>query len=147
VANPRGTPRSKRPAGSKPARKPSVPSNNSLTESAARPVLFVHWHADEARHLAGILASAGIRSELWRDSLKLSEVRAMGPRACVISLRRLPSHGRAVAEALQSTQWGRAIPLIFLDGDPERLSICLDRFPSANHTTLAALPQLLAAMR
>ncbi len=114
--------------------------------AAHAPILFVHWHADEARHLTGILAASGIKAELWRDTLKLSEVRAMAPRACVISLRRLPSHGRAVADALQSTKWARAIPLFFLDGNPDKLALTLERFPSARHATLTTLPRLLAAL-
>lgn len=106
----------------------------------------MHWHADEAKHLAGILAASGIAAELWRDTLKMSAVRAMAPRACVISLRRLPSHGHAVADALQYTKWGRAIPLIFLDGDSDKVTLTLDRFPTARHATLATLPRILAAL-
>jgi len=61
----------------------------------------------------------------------MKDLRAKPPAAMVISLRRLPSHGREVADTLWYTKWGRAIPLIFLDVEPEKVDATRAKFPVA----------------
>lgn len=96
-------------------------------------VVLVHWHADEAEALAAPLREGGhpvrVVSGSWAGGL--SWLRDDPPRAMVISLRRLPSHGREVAAALTSTRWGRRIPLVFLDTPEEKQSAFREQFPGA----------------
>jgi hypothetical protein len=111
-------------------------------------LVLVHWNADECEELAGPL-----RAEDWQvqavsdsDDLKLKDLRSSPPLALLISLRRLPSHGREAADALWSTKWGREIPVVFLDGEPEKVQITCARFPSAlftDHEGLAAVLEQL----
>jgi hypothetical protein len=68
---------------------------------------LVHWDAVEAAEFAAELSDAGWRVKTGLGELKA--VKANPPVAVVISLRRLPSHGREVADALWYTKWGRAI--------------------------------------
>lgn len=105
---------------------------------------LVHWDAAEAGELAGSLRSAG-----WRVNLGLGEwsaVKAKPPLAVLISLRRLPSHGREVADALWYTQWGRAIPIVFFDGQADKVEATRTRFPEAKFAKWAELPALLQQM-
>ncbi len=103
-------------------------------------VLLVHWDEAEARALAASLRGNGWRVALWKPTLKLSDIKKNPPTAVAISLRRLPSHGREVADALWYTKWGRAIPIAFFDGTPDKESDLRKKFPAASFTTWERLP-------
>ena len=104
-------------------------------------LVLVHWDADEAEELA-----APLRAEGWRvrvGNFELKELKAKPPVAVMISLRRLPSHGREVADALWYTKWGRAIPIVFFDGAPDKVEATRKKFPAAQFITWEELPPLL----
>jgi hypothetical protein len=104
-------------------------------------LVLLHWDADEAQELAAPLRAAG-----WQvntGSFELKELKANPPAAVVISLRRLPSHGREVADALWYTKWGRAIPIVFFDGAPDKVEATRKKFPDAQFTTWEELPSVL----
>ena len=104
-------------------------------------LVLVHWDADETQKLAAPLRAAG-----WRvntGNFELKKLKASPPAALVISLRRLPSHGREVADALWYTKWGRAIPIIFFDGAPDKVEATRKKFPDARFTTWEELPSVL----
>jgi hypothetical protein len=104
-------------------------------------VVLVHWNADEAKELA-----APFREDGWQvkvGNFELKDLKAKPPVAVLISLRRLPSHGREVADAIWYTKWGRAIPIVFFDGAPDKVEATRKRFPAAQFTTWEELPSLL----
>lgn len=104
-------------------------------------LILVHWDADEAEALA-----APLRVDGWQvriGNFELKELKANPPVAVLISLRRLPSHGREVADALWYTKWGRAIPIIFFDGEPGKVGATRKKFPAAQFATWEELPTLL----
>jgi hypothetical protein len=102
---------------------------------------LVHWDAAEATELAAELGSAGWRVKTGLGELKA--VKASPPGAVVISLRRLPSHGRELADALWYTKWGRAIPIVFFDGQPDKVDATRTRFPNAQFVNWADVPAVL----
>jgi hypothetical protein len=104
-------------------------------------VVLIHWDADEVQELAAPLQAAGWRVLVGKFELK--DLKAKPPVAALISLRRLPSHGREVADALWYTKWGRAIPIVFFDGAPDKVETTRKRFPAAQFTTWEKLPSLL----
>lgn len=104
-------------------------------------LVLVHWNADEAKGIAASLETKGWRVRTGEFELK--EIKAYPPAAVVISLRRLPSHGREVADALWSAKWGRAIPIVFFDGAPEKVEATRKKFPEARFTTWDKLPSTL----
>jgi hypothetical protein len=53
------------------------------------------------------------------------------PEVLVVSLERLPSHGRAVAQWLWSAQYRRAIPIVFVGGAPDRIERTREQFGDA----------------
>lgn len=108
---------------------------------ARRDVALIHWHPEESRHLAAQLRAAGWRVAEWPVDLK--DLKAEPPVAVVVSLRRLPSHGREVADALWFTKWGRAIPIVFVDGEPDKVAATRTKFPKARYASWARLPALL----
>ncbi len=105
-------------------------------------LVLIHWDADEAQKLAEPLRAAGWRVQT--GSFELEAMKANPPAAVVISLRRLPSHGHEVADALWYTKWGRAIPIVFFDGAPDKAEATRKKFPNARFTTWEGLsPALL----
>lgn len=114
------------------------------TKSSPGRVVLVHWEAAEAEELAAPLRAAGWQVET--GAFELKHLKADPPEAIVISLRRLPSHGREVADAIWSTKWGRAIPIIFFDGAPEKVEATRRKFPQAGFTTWEKLPSALSGL-
>jgi hypothetical protein len=108
-------------------------------------VVLVHWNADEAKELAVLLETDGWSVQLGNFELK--ELKADPPAAVLISLRRLPSHGREVADALWYSKWGRAIPIVFFDGAPDKVEATRKKFPAAQFATWEELPTLLPQLK
>lgn len=125
-----------------------MPATRSRAPTAAPgasgDVVLVHWHDEEAAALAGELRAAGFRVRLGPGEMR--DLKAAPPIAVVISLRRLPSHGREVADAIWYTKWGRAIPIVFVDGEPEKVAATRARFAAAKFVAWKALPKALAAL-
>ena len=101
---------------------------------ADSPIVLIHWQPEELETMAAELRAAGcsVRGVSDVNALDMAGLRAAPPAAVVISLRRLPSHGREVADALCSTQWGRAIPIVFADGAPDKVEALRARFAAAS---------------
>jgi hypothetical protein len=104
-------------------------------------LILVHWHAEEAEELAAALQEAGWKVRVGMGELR--EVKANPPTAVVISMRRLPSHGREVANALWYTKWGRAIPIEFFDGQADKVEATRAKFPDAQFVGWTELPTVL----
>jgi CheY-like chemotaxis protein len=99
-------------------------------------VVIMHWNAAEAREHARDIAASGhevscLTSPVARD---LSSLRENPPDVFVISLERVLSAGRDVALALRAQARTRAVPIVFVPGDPEK-----------TRTTQALLPDTLVA--
>lgn len=73
----------------------------------------------------------------------LRALRQDTPAATVIDLSRLPSQGRDVALVLRQQKSTRHIPLIFVDGDPEKVSRVKALLPDAAYTTWAGIGDML----
>jgi CheY-like chemotaxis protein len=97
-------------------------------------VRVIHWKAVEAGELLKRLKDAGYQIE--------SNERAL-PDAVVIDLSRLPSHGREVAIALRGAKKTRQIPIVFVDGSPEKVEAIRQKLPDAAYTSRGRLAAVL----
>jgi hypothetical protein len=102
----------------------------------ARVRLF-HWKAAEANPLIEALRASGHTVDYSGDKMftRLSEYRKNLPEAFVIDLTRMPSHGRVVASSLRATKYTRHLPIVFVDGDPEKVATLRKVLPDAVYTT------------
>jgi CheY-like chemotaxis protein len=113
-------------------------------------VRLIHWNGPEGRERKRKLASFGHHVEF--DDVNgpgLSRVlRTSHPDAYVIDLSRMPSSGRQVAMWLRSTKSTRHIPIVFVNGDPEKVARLKELLPDATYTSWArlktALPKAIA---
>lgn len=91
-------------------------------------VALVHWNEAEAEDRADALRAAGHDVVVhWRQG---STPRLGSPEVVVVSLDRLPSHGRAIADWLWSARRGR-VPLLFTGGTDDQVAATRARFPGA----------------
>ncbi len=93
-------------------------------------IAVCHQKPEEAKAL---LAKLGDGAKL----MTFREIRKFEPDIVVISLAFVPSHGRAIGLMLRIQKWSRAIPLIFVDGEPEKVERIHGELPDATYTTMA----------
>ena len=111
---------------------------------------LIHWNGPEGRERKLRLASLGHHVEFDDvDGGGLTKVlRRSVPDAYVIDLSRLPSGGRTVAMWLRTNKSTRHIPIVFVDGDPEKVRRVRELLPDATYTTWSrlktALPRALS---
>lgn len=92
-------------------------------------VVYVHWKAGEAEAGAQRLRAAGHRVVVAPadGAAALRLLRSDPPEVVVIDLARLPSHGRELALALRRARPLRGVPIVVVEGDPEKTDrICRD---------------------
>ena len=96
-------------------------------------VLLVHWNAEEAKAKARRLVELGHKAEVLCDSEKpnLGRVREAPPDLFLIDLNRLPSHGREIAGYFRRSKATRQVPILFVDGDAERVGRAKQLIPDA----------------
>src|SRR5579863_5985340 len=108
-------------------------------------VRLFHWKAREAGPLLAALEAAGYSVEyeeaLTRDTFR--QVRESPPDAFVVDLTLRPSHGREVAVALRGSQKSRHVPIVFVDGEPQKVDGVRRLIPDAVYTSRAKLATAL----
>jgi CheY-like chemotaxis protein len=109
-------------------------------------VVVVHYEAAEAASLAARLRREGFDAEAYPHvgPKGFRELRAHPPDAILIDLMRMPSYGRAMGALLREQKSTRSIPLVFLEGEPEKTALAKQLLPDAG---FAKLPRIGAALR
>lgn len=102
-------------------------------------IRLIHWKAAEAQPRVALLEAAGYEVA-YEDRLAdpqslMRDLRNAPPDAIVIDLTRLPSHGRDAALALRQTRSTRHVPLVFAEGDPEKVEHLRKILPDAVYTS------------
>ena len=114
-------------------------------------VSVVHWKVEEAGPLLETLRAAGYDAQHDRRPFPkvLRGIREAQPDAVVIDLSRVPSHGRELAVELRGSKTARHIPIVFVNGEEEKVEAIRALLPDAVYTTQgrlkAAVRQALAS--
>ena len=100
-------------------------------------VVLIHWNKAAAELRIAQLNNAGIPVflENFNGPATLRTWREKQPIAIIIDLSRLPSQGRDIALAVRHYKTTRFIPLVFVDGQPEKLKQIQNLLPDATYTT------------
>lgn len=111
-----------------------------------RRVRLIHWKPEEAALIGETLKRAGFEVDCDGTDFPamVRVLRSYPPDAVVIDLSRLPSHGREIAIALRGNRHTRQIPVLFLDGAPEKVTLVRQKLPDAAYCERA---RLVAALR
>jgi CheY-like chemotaxis protein len=104
-------------------------------------VRLFHWKAQEAVPLIAELEAAGfsVDYEEQLSSSSFRRVRESQPHAFVVDLSSRPAHGREVAIALRGHKVTRHVPIIFVNGQPEKVEGVRRMLPDATYATGARL--------
>ena len=99
-------------------------------------IRLIHWNADEAEERAALLASAGFTIDyVPLTPAELRALREAPPSAIVLDLSRAPSRGRDLALALRKHRSTRHVPLVFVDGEPDKVARIRELLPDATYAT------------
>ncbi len=99
-------------------------------------IRLIHWKAVEVKERAQRLRAAGYEVDSSPvGPADLKRLRKDPPAAVVIDLSRLPSHGRDIALVFRETKATRNIPLIFVDGESEKVARIRSLLPDAVYST------------
>jgi hypothetical protein len=94
-------------------------------------ILYVHWNKDELDARAAPLRAAGHTVHSHWSQGKTVKLGKELPNAVVISLDRLPSHGRAIAEWFSEAKKRQHVPILFAGGLREKVAETRTKFPEA----------------
>ena len=96
-------------------------------------ILLVLWNEEEAKQRARTLTQLGHRPKLLCDPEKrnLDEIRKAPPELFLIDLNRLPFQGREIGAYFRRLRATRHLPILFVDGDSERVSSARNLIPDA----------------
>jgi len=92
---------------------------------------LIHWNTGEAKERARSLRISGYVVDYREFSPNLLRESENPPNILIIDPSRLPSQGRDVAMALRSYKSTRTIPLVFADGDHEKVERVKAQIPYA----------------
>ena len=100
-------------------------------------IRLVHWNDGEAQARISTLEASGyeVDYEPLGDQAALRRLRQGQPAAIVIDLSRAPAQGRDMALWLRQQKSTRRVPLVFLDGDPEKVEKIKGLLPDATYET------------
>lgn len=114
-------------------------------------VRLVHWNDDEGLERQKQLEALGFDALFGAGEAgiaQLRQIRSAVPDAVVIDLSRLPSHGREIAYSLRGHKATRFLPIVFVDGEAEKVKKTRQLIPDAVYTTWGrmktALPKAIA---
>jgi hypothetical protein len=106
-------------------------------------LFYLHWNETEAKDRALQLRSAGHVVHVHWSTTQPPQLKDNLPDIAIISLTRLPSHGRAVAEWLWEAKSRRHVPLIFEGGTAEKVAATRRKFPQAHFCTAGRVGSLI----
>jgi len=109
-------------------------------------IFYIHWNEEELLKKIQPLTDAGYEVQYHFTSEVAADLKNPLPDVLVISLDRLPSHGKVYAEWLWEAKYRRHIPIIFCGGKPEKVLPIKKKFPRAvfcsNEKLVATLEKL-----
>jgi len=107
-------------------------------------VFYVHWNEAELQERLAPLKKAGYDLAAHWSTETHTRFGETLPDAVVISLDRLPSHGRVVAEWFVEAKKRQHIPIIFSGGQPDKVKAAKAKFPQAIFCPTEETPAVLA---
>jgi len=99
-------------------------------------IRLIHWNFEESKERAKRLESLDyeVIHNIPNGPDFLRDLRNNPPDAVIIDLSRLPSQGRDIALAIRHQKTTRHLPLIFVEGDTEKVKRIKEHLPDAVYT-------------
>jgi hypothetical protein len=105
----------------------------------------IHWKPEEIKDEILKLNKSGydVDSSLISDMKDIRMIRDNPPDALLIDLSRLPSQGRDIAIRLKTYKSFRHLPIVFIGGDPEKVTRIREKLTDAIYTTWGEIEKAL----
>ena len=109
-------------------------------------LFYVHWNRNEALEAVRALRAARheVRYEHEDGARVWALVKADPPDVLVVSLDRLPSHGRRTAAVTKQVKALRTLPVVFVGGEEAKVDVARKEFPKA---AFCSAEKLLESLR
>jgi DNA-binding response OmpR family regulator len=109
-------------------------------------IFFIHFNEAELKEKIQPLKKAGYKVDYHFSTETTANFKDNLPDILIISLDRLPSHGKAYAEWMWEAKKRQHIPIIFCGGKTEKVLPLKEKFPKAifcsNEKLLTALEKI-----
>ncbi len=111
-------------------------------------VALVHWKMAEAKPLITLLERAGYEVHYGGEQkpIRASQLKQFPVVAAIIDLTRMPSYGKYWAAELRATSL-KHLPIVFVDGEPEKIASVKAALPDAQYSTRARLLEVLKKLK
>jgi hypothetical protein len=106
-------------------------------------IFYLHWNEDELQERIAPLCAAGHEVRTHWSTDKVAKFGDFLPDVFVISLDRLPSHGRAYASGFWDAKKRRHIPIVFAGGQDDKVALTQNLFPNAVYCASADVPRVV----
>jgi len=108
-------------------------------------IQLIHWNATEAKERAKRIKAAGyeVGYEVPNGMVFFRKLRDDLPRVIVIDLTRMPMQGRDSALAIRYNKTTRRIPIVFVDGEAEKVERVKEKIPDAVYTKWSQIKNAL----
>lgn len=94
-------------------------------------IFFIHFNEAELKEKIKPLKEFGYKVDYHFSTEITANLKDNLPDALVISLDRLPSHGKTYAEWLWEAKKRQHIPIVFCGGKPEKIIMIKEKLPKA----------------
>jgi hypothetical protein len=109
-------------------------------------LFYVHWNEGECKERARALRAARHVVRAHWSATESADLKDKLPEALVVSLDRLPSHGRAIAGWLWEAKKRQHIPIVFEGGAPDKVAATKSKFPNAAFCRTGHVAETLARL-
>ena len=108
-------------------------------------IRLIHWNSEESKERAKRLESLDyeVIYKIPNGPDLLRDLRNDPPDAVVIDLSRLPSQGRDIALAIRHQKTTRHLPLVFVEGETEKVKRIQKHLPDAVYTAWSSINRSL----
>jgi CheY-like chemotaxis protein len=108
-------------------------------------IRLIHWNSEESKERAQRLVGLDYKviHEIPSGPDLLRDLRDNPPAAVIIDLSRLPSQGRDIALAIRHQKTTRNVPIVFVEGDTEKVKHIQEHLPDAVYTTWSSISKQL----
>lgn len=110
-------------------------------------LFYIHFNETELEERLKQLDKTGLQLSGHWSTEQAADFGNTLPDIFVISLDRLPSHGRQYVQWLWEAKKRRHIPVIFVDGKPDKVTATKEKFPQALYCTSKELPAILKRLQ
>lgn len=109
-------------------------------------IVYIHWHESELLDRIRPLVGEGHEVVPHWSQGTPAPIREPYPDVLVVSLDRLPSHGRSCAEWFWEAKKRRSIPLVFEGGPAGKVEAIRAKFPAVHHCETGGVAAVLRTL-